>query len=63
MRSFADAYRAAIQRCGPQQDRIRESLQELLQGVEEELQLHESYAQVGGACRSWKHLTVVGMLR
>ncbi len=46
MRGFADAYRGALQRCGPGDHEVRARLEELLRGVEQELQLHASYAKV-----------------
>lgn len=50
LHGFADAYRAALGRAASPGDALlRNSLEELLAGVEDELRLHESYAKV---CRA-----------
>ncbi|KAL4419962.1 hypothetical protein ABPG75_007060 [Micractinium tetrahymenae] len=48
LRSFAEGYSAAMQRCGPQQQHLAQALGELLTGVQEELKLHDSYAAEWG---------------
>ncbi|KAI7844451.1 hypothetical protein COHA_001955 [Chlorella ohadii] len=48
LKSFAEGYSAAVARCGPGQEHVARGLGELLQGVQEELKLHDGYAAEWG---------------